>query len=262
MNDNVKLNDNDTIAITSFAYLQTMNELLESTPKRTIVNFIIMRIIDYHYPSITGEFTYYEKNSNRWTDQCKSFVKEKLSVLVNSIYIRKYFNVETKTLVLEMVEGIREEFKKLLSSSSWMDEKTLEMALKKLNNIEALIAFPDELLDDEILIMHHENLTIDDEKFFESVLSLEKFTKYHQFKNIHSEIMKSDWEYNSDLLIINAFYSPIDNNISKIKLFLNSLIFFYFLVIPAPFLQGDFFKLSRAKYFNIASLGYIIGHEM
>ena len=146
-----------------------------------------------------------------------------------------------------------------------MEKKTKKMALKKLRNIEALIGYSDELIDDAVLMRHHENLTIDEDNFYESFLSLNIFDNFHTFKNLHKSINKTDWEIHSGFLLeINAYYMPYDNNISEYKI-LNTkktLKTFKFPEIPAPFLQGDFFHLDRPKYLNIASLGYIIGHEL
>lgn len=220
--DHVKLTDNDTVAFESFSFLAAMNELLEIIPKRTIVNFIIMKIIGSHYTSLTGQNTPYEeseKNTQPWDLRCKTFVMNRLPILMNSIYVRKFFNFEKKNLVLEMVEGIRKEFKKILSKSTWMDKKTKKMAIKKLKNIEALIGYSDELIDDAVLMRHHENLTINEENFYESFLSLNIFDNFHNFKNLHKSINKTDWEINSNFLLeINAYYMPYDNNISEYKI--------------------------------------------
>lgn len=192
---------------------------MEIIPKRTIVNFIIMKIVDSHYTSLTGENAPYEENNEKnlqpWSLRCKNFVMSRLPILMNSIYVRKFFNFELKNLVLEMVEGIRKEFKTILLKSTWMDKKTKKMALKKLRNIEALIGFADELIDDAVLIRHHENLTINEDNFYESILSLNIFDNFHTFKNLHEDINKNDWEIHSSYLLeINAYYMPYDNNIS------------------------------------------------
>lgn len=186
-----------------------------------MVNFIIMKIIDAQYSTLMGENAPYEekeKDPQPLDLRCKNFVLKRLPILMNSIYVRKYFNFDLKDLVLEMVEGIRKEFKTILSTSTWMDEKTKKMAIEKLKNIEALIGFPDELIDDVVLMRHHENLTINEDNFFESFLSLNLFDNFHDFKNLHTYINKTDWEINSNFLLeINAYYMPYDNNISEYK---------------------------------------------
>lgn len=173
-----------------------------------------MRIVTSFYSSLTGN-DYDFIQLYPWKQQCQYFVKNNLLNLMASIYVRKFFNVEKKKLTLELIEGIRMEFQKLLNTSSWMDEETRKMALKKLENIDAMVAYPDELLDDEVLANYYENLTITD-NFFENCLELGKFENWNSFKNVYyTEIDKMLWEMHSYIFVVNAFYLQVDNNISK-----------------------------------------------
>jgi putative endopeptidase len=90
-----------------------------------------------------------------------------------------------------------------------MDNKTKEFALEKVNSINPLISYPHELLDDEKL---KANVTIHEIILFESILALNKFNKREDFKNLHNYVSKTRWEDRSFIAIINAFYSPLDNN--------------------------------------------------
>lgn len=47
-----------------------------------------------------------------------------MSLAVGSLYVKKYFNEDSKKSALEMVNGIRDEMYKILTSVEWMDEKT------------------------------------------------------------------------------------------------------------------------------------------
>lgn len=163
--DHINLLDNETIAFQAFSYLAAFNELIELTPKRTIVNFLIMRIVDEYLYTLTGEDKKYLNLTRSWEKKCMSAVLTTLPILVNSIYVRNYFDLELKSLVFEIFEGIKSEFGKTLESTSWMDEITKSRAMKKLANMGVIVGFPDELLDDEKLKKHHENLTIN-EHFF------------------------------------------------------------------------------------------------
>jgi predicted metalloendopeptidase len=212
--DHINLNDNETIAFDSFSYLAAFNELIEMTPKRTIVNFIMMRIADTYLMTLTGEDQDYLNETRTWEKRCMGQVLHNLPILVNSIYIRNYFDLEMKKLVTEIIEGIRNEFMKILISSTWMDKITKKRAIFKLQSMKALVGFPDELLDDKELKKYFENLTITD-NFFENILAINIFNNYQEFKDYKNDINKTDWRIHYSITEVNAFYLPFDNLISK-----------------------------------------------
>lgn len=59
----------------------------------------------------------------RWKE-CVDISSGSFSLAIGSLYVRRYFDEDAKKNALEMVNGIREEMYKILSSIDWMDEKT------------------------------------------------------------------------------------------------------------------------------------------
>lgn len=57
--------------------------------------------------------------------------KHRLPISVGALYIRKYFNDESKRVATEMVDDIRSAFIDVLNNVTWMDEKTRVEAIKK-----------------------------------------------------------------------------------------------------------------------------------
>lgn len=82
-----------------------------------------------------------------------------LSISVGALYVRKYFNEDSKKEALEMVTGIREEFAKILQEVDWMDDETRSNALDKAASMQTHIAYPDELLDDNKLIEFYKGVS-------------------------------------------------------------------------------------------------------
>lgn len=68
---------------------------------------------------------YSEKNKiqPRWR-QCADISFELFYVAIGSMYIRQFFDSNAKENALEMVNGIKEELYKILSSNEWMDDET------------------------------------------------------------------------------------------------------------------------------------------
>lgn len=122
-----------------------------------------------------------------------------------------------------MVKNIRIEFEQTLKEVSWMDEKTRTEALRKLNAMQTLIGYPDELMDDSKLNKYHEDLNITvTNTFFENMLYIQKFFSDFEFRRLRQLFNKTDWVDHSKPADVNAYYSGIENNIRKymnLKLF-------------------------------------------
>ena len=73
-----------------------------------------------------------------------------------SLYVRKYFKPEDKNILLELVGYIRSSFENILNEVPWMDDVTKKEAKTKLDMMNQYIAYPDELLDMEVIDEIHE----------------------------------------------------------------------------------------------------------
>jgi len=59
----------------------------------------------------------------RWKE-CVGISSERFSLAIGSLYVRHFFDENAKKEALEMVNGIREEMYKILSTNDWMDDET------------------------------------------------------------------------------------------------------------------------------------------
>lgn len=75
-----------------------------------------------------------------------------------ALYVRHFFNKESKNTMLDMVKRIKSQFIASLKTVSWMDPKTRQHALQKAERIQAHIAYPDELLDDKKIDNYYKNV--------------------------------------------------------------------------------------------------------
>lgn len=147
-----------------------------------------------------------------------------------------------------------------------MDESTRDASLEKAKKMIAHIGFPDELIDDSKLIEYYGNLTVDESKFFESMVRISKFDSDKTLSTLRKIVNKSDWESHSNVAMVNAYYNSAENSIRKIKESIKPerliVIKKYFIEFPAGILQGVFFNADRPRYLNFGAIGSVIGHEI
>lgn len=100
-----------------------------------------------------------------------------------------------------------------------MDDVTKKQALEKLDGILPLVAYPDELLDDEILDDYHKNIVIHSDSFLKTTLNLNAFTVQKEMENLRKPVIKSVWTttmYGSSA-VVNARYQRSTNSFRKLN---------------------------------------------
>lgn len=158
----VQITRNETVIVNVPTYFKELEKVLANTPKRTLANYVMWRAssasISYLTEKLRRRQLEYQtalsgqtSRETRWRE-CVDMVASSLSISVGALYVRKYFNEDAKKQALEMVNGIREEFHKILENLDWMDDETRANALDKAAAMTTHIAYPDELLDNDKLI--------------------------------------------------------------------------------------------------------------
>lgn len=247
----------DEVAIVNVPkYISDLEDLLEKTPKRVQANYVMWRVAGASVSYLTEnlrrrQLSYVTalsgktERESRWKE-CADTASASMSIAVGALYIRKYFNEDSKANALEMVNDIRQQFRKTLTEVDWMDEMTRQEALEKADAMAAHIAYPSEMLDNDKLTEFYAGLEMSSDKLMESVLNLTLFGTEYLFSKLREPVNKTDWVTHGRPAIVNAFYSSIENSIQ----------------FPAGILQGAFFSAKRPSYMNYGAIGFVIGHEI
>ena len=96
-----------------------------------------------------------------------------------------------------------------------MDKKTKKAASDKVKSMASHIGYPSELLDDKKLEEFYEKLEIREDDYFQSTLNLTLFHIDKYFQRLNKPVNKSDWVDHGSSAVVNAFYNPNENSISK-----------------------------------------------
>lgn len=121
------------------------------------------------------------------------------------MYIRKYFQQDSKRAALELVNIICKMFKLILNNVEWLDNEAHRSAINKLYQLKHYIGYPDELMDDAKIEQLYEYWDIDENNYLKSVLKMPKAQKYNDWDDDDTRTIK-----------VNAFNLPSENGISKI----------------------------------------------
>ena len=248
-----------------FGYTET-NQCIVSQIEFSKKFFKLINEIDIESLKDIFEFSFLLNNVNSFSDeisdefwkfsQYRSGAKERtpkwkreidyicimFSDVVGKIYADKYFGQKAKDSAIEMIKELKESFKEIISSQSWMSETTKAFALDKLAAIAYnKIGFPDKW------DLDYDDLIVDASKtLFENSFNILKFFKQKKLKKYYNKDVDID-EWPMRPYTINACFSPI---------------YPVEICFPAGILQPPFFDSNASDAENLGSIGVIIGHEM
>jgi len=227
----------------TFKYYELLNTLNLDNIKQLYIYIFIRKIGNYiSFDMEKMLFDFYSKTLSGIVEM-KTLWKRAIDTLdgvigmmVGMMYVDIYFSEEKKIMVEHMCKYIMNEFRNRIINNSWMEEKTKQKALDKLNKMNVKIGYPNKWIDySELNISVNNNLLA-------NIIECYKFDFKYDIKELFKAVDKTKWFMNPHS--INAYYSPVINEI----------------VFPAGILQSPFFGNIIAC--NFGGIGSIIGHEI
>jgi endothelin-converting enzyme/putative endopeptidase len=165
------------------------------------------------------------------------FVNELLGEEVAKLYVERYFPPAKKAKTKEMVGYIVDAMHEHLQKLDWMDEPTRKEALTKLSQFETQIGYPDQWHD-------YTSIRLNKDDLVGNVLQYVEWARKDDRAKLDGPARRWEWGHNPQE--VNAFYSPVQNQI----------------VFLAAILQPPFFDPNADPAVNFGALGMVVGHEI
>lgn len=169
--------------------------------------------------------------------QVLSVVDDGLDELVGKIYVKKYFDSETKKKANSMVNDLFVAYEERIKKLDWMGQKTKKMALQKLHAMNRKIGYPDKW-------MSYRGLHIKNDDYLGNVIRVSIFEHRRAIKKLKKPVDRKEWYISPQT--VNAYCNQTMNEI----------------VFPAAILQPPFFNKNADDAINYGAMGMVIGHEM
>lgn len=238
-------------------FVRGLAKLLARTKPSVLANFMLWRVVRQSAAQLGKRWrelslkyakvlTGRKFEPPRW-DTCIGVVGTNLEAALSALYVRSSgFDTGAKKSAEQMFAYIKAEFVEMLSSVEWMDEKTRAEAKQKALAMKAHVAFPNQLLDNELVNTLYSNLVTKKSDFFANVRALRIASTQVAFSRLNKENNKEDWRKHVRVAVVNAYYNMFDNSVE----------------LPAGILQANFFNNQRPNYMNYGAIGFVIGHEI
>nr|CAD7574544.1 unnamed protein product [Timema californicum] len=175
---------------------------------------------------------------------CVSDTNNVIGFAIGAMFVREVFHGNSKPMAEDMINEIREAFKRNLKKLSWMDQETREAAERKADAITDMIGFPNYILSPTQLNEKYKELSLTENKYFENNINVNQYNFKRNIDKLDEPVNKTRWGMTPPT--VNAYYTPTKNQI----------------VFPAGILQAPFYDISHPHSLNYGGMGVVMGHEL
>jgi putative endopeptidase len=189
---------------------------------------------DFHFKGtvLTGT----PRNLPRWERSVQS-TDRLLGEALGQLYVEKAFPPEAKNKAEALVANLKNTLRERLAKLDWMQPKTREEALRKLDTMAVKIGYPAKWRD-------YSGLAVDRDVYVLNVMQANEFATRFDLDKIGKPVDRTQWDMTPPT--VNAYYNP---NLNEI-------------VFPAGILQPPFFDAKADDAVNYGAMGMVIGHEL
>ncbi|VVB64238.1 Peptidase family M13 [uncultured archaeon] len=190
---------------------------------------------DFYSRKLNGQ----EEMDPRW----KRVLKTENAFLgepIGQLYVRKYFDANSKSKMQEMTRNLKEAFKAELKNLSWMENQTKAKALEKLEKMELKVGYPQKWQD-------YSGMEVKNDSYLGNVLRAGNFLFNYGYYGLD----KANKPVDRDI------WFTVPQEINAYSYFEMNAIYF-----PAVILQAPFFSSFADDAINYGGIGADIGHEM
>lgn len=255
MEDNTfHVNSQTKAVVYSLEYLKRLVKLLSITPKRTIANYMMWRVVKLKFLQLSSDFVelfkyYYLQAFNYWSDSdqhqlCLMATSQKFGIPLSKVFLDQKFFGDSKELAKDIIGNIRAAFISNIGKQDWMDEKTQKVAVEKAEALIENVGYPDYIMDVEYMTQRYKEVTIDPKTYFNNDVSVTKRQNIDKLAKAGTAVDKTEWPFPPTML--NAFYAYNENK----------------MVFPAAILQPPFYNLLYPRAMNYGAIGGVMAHEI
>lgn len=245
--------EDEEIVVLATDYIQKVSDIIKTTSKRVLHNYMLWRIVAALSEHLTTAFRSTIHEFSREIDGteqqlelgrlCLTQANKHFGMALGALFVQQHFSSQSKAKVQELVEDIKHSLDLRLQELDWMDEATKDAARAKLKHMMVMTGYPDFLLKPELIDQEY-GFDVHEKTYFKNILNSIKFNIKLSVKKIHEEVDKTAWLLPPQAL--NAYYLPNKNQ----------------MVFPAGILQPTLYNPEFPQSLNYGGIGAIIGHEL
>ncbi|XP_026111396.1 endothelin-converting enzyme-like 1 [Carassius auratus] len=192
--------DEEEIIVLATDYMQTVSDIIKTTSKRVLHNYMLWRIVaalsehlSTAFRSTIHEFSREVDGGERQLDLerlCLNQANKHFGMALGALFVQQHFSSSSRAKVQELVEDIKHSLDQRLQELDWMDEETRGAARAKLQHMMVMTGYPDFLLKPE-LVDEEYGFDVNEKTYFRNVLNSIKYNIKLSVKKIQREVDKT-----------------------------------------------------------------------
>ncbi len=242
----------DTIIVSQPKYMEALQTIFKENKVEDWKNYMRWTLLNGAADGLTTEiekanWEFYSKTLNGALKQrprnenALQDVNGAIGEALGKLYVEKKFPAEAKEKAENMISNIIKAYGIRIKNLTWMDEKTKESAIEKLDRIRIKIGYPDTWKDYSALVIKSPD---EGGTAFENGMNITKWNFKKNIDDLKKPVDKDEWFMSPQT--VNAYYNPSYNEI----------------VFPAAILQPPFYDYKADEAVNYGGIGAVIGHEI
>jgi endothelin-converting enzyme/putative endopeptidase len=238
----------ERINVTNPEFYKSLEKTLTSTSLDDIRTYLTWHLLHVAAPTLPRAFvqedfaffgqalTGAKELKPRWK-RCVEAVDADLPEALGQKYVEVAFGAQAKERMAELIANITKALEKDINTLEWMTPATKERALGKLHAIQNKVGYPEKWIS-------YATLDIRSGDALGNSLRSNAFEYMRRLSQIGKAPDPTEWRMSPPT--VNAYYSPLENNIN----------------FPAGILQPPFFDVKMDDAVNYGGIGAVIGHEI
>ncbi len=194
------------------------------------------KVKDESFRFFNKELLGQKKRSPKWK-RALSLIEFMIGDALGEVYVKENFTDQSKKEAERLFKDIKKSFRARIQNVDWMSQQTKEMALDKLDSINAKIGYPVKFKD-------YSKLKTSPKDLFGNKMNAYMLEFNRHMSRIGKKVDKNEWLMNA--YEVNAYYDQSKNEI----------------VLPAGIFQPPFFDYNKDFSINYGAIGGVIGHEL
>ncbi|PFX11525.1 Endothelin-converting enzyme 2, partial [Stylophora pistillata] len=155
------IKDEEEVVVYATRYLAALSPVIKNASERLLNNYLVWHVVDPLAPLLSEKFrdahedlikvlTGSTRSEDLWK-KCMGSTGGAIGMAVGKLFVEKVFDGTSKQQATQMVDAVRDAFKRGLPDLEWMDEKTRKAAEDKADAVVDMIGFPDYIKDPQKL---------------------------------------------------------------------------------------------------------------
>ena len=229
-------------------FYKSFESILNSASLATLKDYLTWRYLNLNAPMLPAAFvkenfdffgrtmTGAKELRPRWK-RCVAAVDSDLGEALGEKFVESTFGAEAKKRMALMIDDLENALQKDINTLDWMTPATKKRALEKLHAIQNKVGHPEKWRD-------YTKLEIRPNDALGNSLRANTFSHEWNLSKLGKAPDPTEWHMSPPT--VNAYYSPLENNIN----------------FPAGILQPPFFDVKMDDAVNYGGIGAVIGHEI